>query len=117
MKGSVLVVVLILVTVSLIIPLYFEGFVALGENQLKRFSSYEQLRNFVRESAYNARGGSLDVFTLSPLKSNAESSTILSPDYSKTNIQVEGVDEADIVKTDGESVSYTHLTLPTNREV
>ena len=35
---------------------------------------------------------------------------------SGTNNQVSGVDEADIVKTDGRyvySVSYTHLTLPT----
>lgn len=42
--------------------------------------------------------------------SNAETSakTNNSADYSKTNVQVEGVDEADIVKTDGEYIYYAN---------
>ena len=39
-------------------------------------------------------------------KPNAEVSKVGSDDFSKTNVQVEGVDEADLVKTDGEYI-YT----------
>jgi uncharacterized secreted protein with C-terminal beta-propeller domain len=37
-------------------------------------------------------------------KSVPEVTSQLSNDYSKTNVQVEGIDEADIVKTDGEYI-------------
>jgi inhibitor of cysteine peptidase len=37
------------------------------------------------------------------------------PDYSKTNVQIAGVDEADIIKTDGKIIYYTpNLHYPTN---
>lgn len=38
------------------------------------------------------------------MKAKAETNQSASPEYSKTNVQVEGVDESDIVKTDGKYI-------------
>jgi len=97
-----------LVVVGLIVPLYFAGFMALGETQLRRFSSYEELKSFLTTSAqyypyYGTVLRGAQVFLPNALASFAETYGA-SPDYSKTNIQVEGVDEADFVKTDGEYI-------------
>ena len=82
-------------------PLY------LGDNQISQFTSYEELREFVGTNAgYKqfywgfSRG---DVFLAPGGAENAD----LAPavlGHSTTNIQVAGVDEADIVKTDGEYI-------------
>jgi inhibitor of cysteine peptidase len=100
-------------------------------SELKTFSSYEELENFLNvnmEKAgqlknlpmYTFRGGegsfvALDGQTLGPESAG---------EYSITNIQVEGVDEADIVKTDGEylyvvSGSYIYIlrAYPANHAV
>jgi inhibitor of cysteine peptidase len=77
-----------------------------GENQISRFASYEELQEFVNTNTQyttflwrdgvpapapeSAPGRGEDVFL-----------DISASDYSTTNIQVAGVDEADIVKTDG----------------
>lgn len=70
------------------------GNTSFGAVILKKFSSYEELKNFVK--VYNNSwywAGEL------ALAGNAAE---YSPrDYSTTNVQVEGVDEADIVKSDG----------------
>jgi inhibitor of cysteine peptidase len=76
-------------------PLY------LGGNQISRFSSYEQLQDFIKTNTQNKAWG--------PIRFWAESDAgaALAPaanDYSTTNIQVAGVDEADIVKTDGKYI-------------
>jgi uncharacterized secreted protein with C-terminal beta-propeller domain len=91
-----------------------------GQTRLKKFSSYEELKNFIIE-AYRANNSYSSVridngVILVPLAMswapNSEYNSdyikyIINPmsdtsvDYSTTNIQVEGVDEADIVKTDG----------------
>jgi inhibitor of cysteine peptidase len=81
-------------------PLY------LGGNQITKFASCEQLHEFVNTNAGSKQfpsrlfGG--DVF-LAP-SGEEEESYAPAPsvtDHSTTNIQVAGVDEADIVKTDG----------------
>jgi len=61
---------------------------------LRKFGSYSELKSFLqyRNNNFPWRYASL----LEELK------VLYSLDYSQTNIQVEGVDEADIVKTDGE---------------
>jgi uncharacterized secreted protein with C-terminal beta-propeller domain len=77
---------------------------------LKAFTSYEHLKNFLSENSYTS--GSVQI--LSPLdvevigtKGLAEQSDVApTADYSATNIQVAGVDEADVVKTDGRYI-YT----------
>jgi len=87
-------------------PLY------LGGNQITKFDSYQQLHEFIEtnagykhfswrssgENAILAPGGE-ESFTPGP-PTTGDSAT----DYSDTNIQVAGVDEADIVKTDGEYI-------------
>lgn len=80
---------------------YFDPiFASLGP--LQRFSSYEELKTFLETSSQNVQWGSYyrDQITFA-----FEATTDKSPaplDYSTTNIQVAGVDEIDVVKTDGE---------------
>jgi uncharacterized secreted protein with C-terminal beta-propeller domain len=82
-------------------PLY------LGENQISKFTSYDELQEFVKTNAgYKqfywgfSRG---DVFLAPGGAENADLAPAVSG-HSTTNIQVAGVDEADIVKTDGEYI-------------
>ena len=68
---------------------------------LTSFSSYDQLSSFLSESMDDEYPQSTyyrEDFALSG--DSPESST----DYSTTNVQVSGVDEEDIVKTDGEHI-------------
>jgi len=81
----------------------------LGGNQINRFSSYEELQDFINTNAQD-KGFPWRAVLFSGT-SRLESATysivpaaIDSIDYSATNIQVAGVDEADIVKTDGEYI-------------
>jgi len=74
---------------------------------LKKFSSYEELKSFLKAGSqaylYDFERSPLQTFALSgTAKDVVEGYSV--PDYSTTNIQVEGVDEADIVKTDGEYI-------------
>jgi inhibitor of cysteine peptidase len=88
---------------------------------LNKFSSYNELKTFLKtttQGSYNTlgRGGLLENADslAAPQASATESYDGGSSDYSKTNIQVEGVDEADIVKSDGEYlyiVSGNNLTI------
>ena len=128
MKSSILFLVVVLVAVSLIVPLYFEGFIVMSQTRLKRFSSYEELKNFVRTSAPYYYTWGMPTLELAGLRKSSFdffSPLSISPDYSKTNIQVEGVDEGDIVKTDGEyiyHVSGRNVTIvraypPENAEI
>lgn len=103
-----------------------------GQTQLNKFSSYEELENFVRANASNygryyespfldgsvpmpfqwaLSSGMSSVAESGGLGSDDAKYTITTngsrgagADYSKTNIQVEGVDEADIVKSDGKYI-------------
>jgi uncharacterized secreted protein with C-terminal beta-propeller domain len=109
MKKIVVLIVLATAIVGASIPFYLEEphyYASLSP--LRRFSSYEELKSFVKASSQVHP----DYFwgfpsqTLGPREMVADSSTKGSsvPDYSTTNIQVEGVDEADVVKTDGEFI-------------
>jgi inhibitor of cysteine peptidase len=89
-----------------------------GDNQISRFSSYWELEYFIKANTQNIAwkqnnlfGGRDAGFAPSPTPAPAlappdtyavVTTGEISPDYSATNIQVAGVDEADIVKTDGE---------------
>ena len=86
----------------------------LGGNQINRFASYAQLQDFVRTNAeskqfyWGVSRGELSLFSGDvaggiPVPSAVEEADSAT-DYSATNIQVAGVDEADIVKTDGEYI-------------
>jgi uncharacterized secreted protein with C-terminal beta-propeller domain len=78
-------------------------------SSLQRFVSYNQLKTFVEEtvsdSSYYYPSWGWGIMR-SPkgaqvLESAVDAAVAAPGDYSTTNIQVEGVDEADIVKTDG----------------
>jgi inhibitor of cysteine peptidase len=79
-----------------------------GDSQISKFSSYWELESFVKTNTQNMmkRGGvfwnAMESSPPTPQPPTAlDGST---SDYSATNIQVAGVDEADIVKTDGEYI-------------
>jgi len=106
-----------------IYPAEFQPSEASSSAFLSTFSSYEELKNFLTTNSRNQEPflflGPLDI-TQGPVRSMVESSQTAyfsaprlspSPIYSATNIQVAGVDEADIVKTDGE---YIYLVSGTN---
>jgi len=77
---------------------------------LQRFGSYQELKGFLNTAPsypgyWYWGGGRGDLMLDGALTFSAAEN---GPDYSKTNIQVEGVDEADIVKSDGE---YIYLAI------
>lgn len=97
--------------------------------EIKRFSSYDELTNFIKSntespSYYGGFGGAVMTTTAGIAKTQSAVATSVSEgssapaampsvsggqasrDYSGTNIQVEGVDEADFVKSDGKYI-YT----------
>jgi uncharacterized secreted protein with C-terminal beta-propeller domain len=84
-------------------------------SSLVKFGSSEELANFIEASSQQyyfdyatKRSGILPSFGGQMVMESADvaSSALGSSDYSGTNIQVEGVDEADLVKTDG---AYIYL--------
>jgi len=93
------------------------GRLYLGGSQINRFSSYEELQEFVTENTQNKAYYRVPGLFLLDItggviwRANAESAAPVpagtdhsAADYSATNIQVAGVDEADIVKTDGDYI-------------
>jgi uncharacterized secreted protein with C-terminal beta-propeller domain len=94
-----------------------------AQTKIKKFNSLAEYKEFLENTASSyvggyGYGGGMRALTkesatdsAAPMvgrveEGNAGSSESgqASPDYSKTNIQVEGVDEADIIKTDGKYV-------------
>jgi len=83
-----------------------------GESQLKHFASYDELKDFVNES-YEGRGyyGGAEMM-MDKVTAGAAPTAVAAEtaggagagEFSTTNIQVEGVDEADIVKNDGKYI-------------
>lgn len=90
-----------------------------NNSELKSFSSYEEIKSFLKantiENNYNTFN-SADDRAIAPSVAtgsgsakgltSAESASQSADSYSSTNIQVSGVDEADIVKNDGKYI-YT----------
>jgi inhibitor of cysteine peptidase len=97
----------LLIAVMGIFAVYRPGPVPLAGNQISRFTSYQELQEFIKTNAQYEAFPERDEIP-APSSKNGEG-TVLAPaespsDYSATNIQVAGVDEADIVKTDGEYI-------------
>jgi uncharacterized secreted protein with C-terminal beta-propeller domain len=93
----------------LVIGLIFGGFLLINNQngiysyRVKSFSSYNELFDFLKT---NQNSDHYQNFRFDFPLAESDSKNILSgngdsTDYSDTNVQVEGVDEADIVKTDG----------------
>lgn len=94
-------------------------------DHLKTFSSYDELVNYIGYNTLHSSGGFYSVFN-SMLKSDTAIAATQSggdvSGYSGTNIQVQGVDEADTVKTDGQylyvasgGIVYIINTTPANQ--
>ncbi|OGO85357.1 MAG: hypothetical protein A2Y22_04975 [Clostridiales bacterium GWD2_32_59] len=83
-------------------------------NELPTVGDMETLKKFLSESAENNGGyrndmlmKTMDVATAGAVaESNMQSAKKEKNDYSETNVQVKGVDESDIIKTDGEYIYY-----------
>ncbi len=77
------------------------------EDKLKKFSSYNELRDFLKTNleSYSYGGIVTSRAAIAEAVPSAEATKAIgSEDYSTTNIQVAGVDEADIVKNDGKYI-------------
>src|SRR3989338_1153821 len=79
-------------------------------SSLKKFSSLVEVKSFIGNNTVGYGGSRLlqegTIVKSTALPVTADGGTSQTTDFSKTNIQVEGVDEADIVKTDGKYI-YT----------
>jgi len=111
MRKIVFFIVFVTVMVAAVAPFYFTESHYYSpqfySSQLKKFSSYEELKNFVKASSqyylyYPEMSPPGAMLFATTARSVAEAYSVL--DYSTTNIQVAGVDETDIVKTDGEYI-------------
>jgi inhibitor of cysteine peptidase len=84
--------------------------------ELQQFRSENQLKEFLKTntsgSYYGEYWGWLGFPMFLKAVPSAQSVDAASGgvkyDYSQTNIQVEGVDEADVIKTDGKYIYYAH---------
>lgn len=98
MKGIKIMFALLIIALMGVIIFYPEAKVSSAD--LKKFSSYDEMESFIKSSAQRSNFGILEKgAVMTAVSSPAEDSGAAS--YSATNIQVEGVDEADIVKSDG----------------
>jgi inhibitor of cysteine peptidase len=121
-KGSVVAAGLVLIAIVAIVALGFGltliypgGDGLSGQEILKKFSSCEELQTFLEDKAVSGgygmltqsfgagvpEGGADALGAPAAAPSPKAGGETHSEDYSTTNIQVEGVDEADIVKSDG----------------
>ncbi len=78
-----------------------------GGSQISKFSSYWELESFVKTNTQDMmkrHGGSWNAIQSEGSVPSPSAFDGSADDYSATNIQVAGVDEADIVKTDGEYI-------------
>ena len=99
MKNGKVIILTLLIGISTIAMLCTK--VEYSRATLNRFKSYEELKEFLqRERVYLYYPYLPFVRSFGLQTLNAMEGV----DYSKTNIQVEGVDEADVVKTDGEYI-------------
>jgi uncharacterized secreted protein with C-terminal beta-propeller domain len=104
MRKIVFLLILFTVMIGTIAPFCSQPHYYSLASPLNRFSSYEELKNFVKENSqvphyWESMDGAMRALWALGMESYSPKSTI--PDHSTTNIQVAGVDEADIVKTDG----------------
>lgn len=119
-KGFSLVVSVVAVFAVLLLANYFIGMNPSslgGANAIKKFASYAELEDFVKKNSEGTGAGYYygpSLRTMEAVGAAATPGTTATTTYSGTNVQVEGVDEADIVKTDG---GYIYVVSSGNRKV
>ncbi len=114
--GIILIVVIGFLAVSMI-DFSVNNKIVTGDNKLKSFGSYSELKEFLKKNSEQGNGGygfgimekSTTQGASAPSADSAGNGAALrssdkTEDYSRTNIQVEGVDESDVVKNDGEYI-------------
>ncbi len=79
--------------------------IAKEKNDLPRFKSMEELKNVLKEN-YDIKRETMVEDSVQIESSDIKEKNTSKRDYSTTNVQVENVDEADTVKTDGEFIYY-----------
>jgi len=111
-------IILLLIIALVIFSLLYQKKPSVSKIELKKFSSYEELKNFVKSSTEQyfsiATIEKARETGIGAIKSEIPLAVPTAQEYSATNIQVVGVDEADIVKTDGSyiySVYNNNLTI------
>lgn len=81
-------------------------------NDLPRFENIEQLKKALKKNSQTLNKGIMIEDSLASMETTDSATTSnkqeesANRDYSETNVQVEGVDEADTVKTDGDYIYY-----------
>src|SRR5712692_254525 len=103
-----------LVIIGIAIPLSF--FPAASAHQMSRFNSYSELINFIQAKPSVCPGTSITPPVLNPATGPSTlvqgQRSALAVDHSSTNVQVQGVDELDTVKNDGQYIyTITNNTL------
>jgi inhibitor of cysteine peptidase len=92
----------LLIAVMGVFALDMPGHPYLGGSEISRFTSYEELQEFIKTNTQNKAWRQSNFF--GEIDAGSVPTPAASEDHSATNIQVAGVDEADIVKTDGEYI-------------
>jgi inhibitor of cysteine peptidase len=121
-KGSISILIIAVLFVAFIgVGVFYIQGVDTTSNELKKFSSYSELENFLKSnieasSVYGTFGAGVSVartMTQAVAETTGSDAGKAAPsaapgefaeEYSETNIQVAGVDEADIVKNDGKYI-------------
>lgn len=100
-----LIIALGLIAVMLLLSTYNPPAYTYDDDSLKTFSSEAELKSFLKQNVNQGYyGRSTGIPAAESLDAKATASVAGSDDYSKTNIQVAGVDEADIIKNDGKYI-------------
>ncbi len=94
---------MLLIAVMGLFAVYRPEPLPLGGNQISRFASYEELQHFIKANTQDKAFLRMEG-VIAPASGEGDTFAPSAQDYSATNIQVAGVDEADIVKTDGEYI-------------
>ncbi len=105
-------VILIVVTVIIIASTFYSGVKPeIDQTKIKKFSSYEEFKKFLEANkefvtdfgSFISERSDVSVGSFG-LTTTKEAGSGGAEDYSRTNIQIMGVDEADIVKNDGKYI-------------
>ena len=83
---------------------WLETLKEIESDELRTFESYEEFKEYLNETKNNSSYNGYERKIGSVDDSVDSSYSTDTSDYSTTNIQVKGVDEADIVKTDGKYI-------------
>ncbi len=112
MRSTGKVSIVLIVALSILVPLAYTP--TASAHRMVRFTSYDELRNFLQATPPSCNeGGNPGLIAPVPAGTATRGQLFFtSADHSQTNVQVQGVDELDTVKTDGQYIyTITNNTL------